>query len=100
MGADGTMIGSTSFVGAEGVLADVYEGARFAQHWTYDVKLDNVGIYDGVLGDEQLEALVEWEAAGNGMVQSFTVVVPEPSAFGLLAGIGALALVASRRRRK
>ena len=27
-------------------------------------------------------------------------VVPEPSAFGLLAGIGALALVASRRRRR
>lgn len=27
-------------------------------------------------------------------------IVPEPSAFGLLAGIGALALVASRRRRK
>ena len=29
-----------------------------------------------------------------------TPSVPEPSAFGLLAGIGALALVASRRRRK
>lgn len=29
-----------------------------------------------------------------------TAPVPEPSAFGLLAGIGALALVASRRRRK
>ena len=27
-------------------------------------------------------------------------IVPEPSAFGLLAGIGGLALVASRRRRK
>jgi hypothetical protein len=27
-------------------------------------------------------------------------VIPEPSAFGLLAGVGALALVASRRRRK
>ena len=26
--------------------------------------------------------------------------VPEPSAFGMLAGLGALALVASRRRRK
>ncbi|MBQ2732446.1 MAG: PEP-CTERM sorting domain-containing protein [Opitutales bacterium] len=28
------------------------------------------------------------------------MVVPEPSAFGMLAGLGALALVASRRRRK
>lgn len=27
-------------------------------------------------------------------------IIPEPSAFGLLAGVGALALVASRRRRK
>ena len=27
-------------------------------------------------------------------------IIPEPSAFGLLAGAGALALVASRRRRK
>ena len=28
------------------------------------------------------------------------VVIPEPSAFGLLAGVGALALVAARRRRR
>ena len=28
------------------------------------------------------------------------ILVPEPSAFGMLAGLGALALVASRRRRK
>ena len=29
-----------------------------------------------------------------------TAMVPEPSAFGMLAGLGALALVASRRRRR
>ena len=44
------------------------------------------------------------EANANGGSQ-FTLTlnaaaIPEPSAFGLLAGLGALALVASRRRRK
>ena len=38
-------------------------------------------------------------AAGTVGVKDVSVV-PEPSAFGLLAGLGALALVASRRRRK
>jgi len=32
-------------------------------------------------------------------VGTLTLGIPEPSAFGLLAGVGALALVASRRRR-
>ena len=36
----------------------------------------------------------------NGMVVDQGSTIPEPSAFGLLAGLGALALVASRRRRK
>ena len=43
----------------------------------------NVGIYDAVLTTTEMASMI-----------------PEPSAFGLLAGLGALALVASRRRRK
>ena len=39
----------------------------------------------------------EWSYSDGTL--SLTLTIPEPSAFGLLAGVGALALVASRRRR-
>ena len=38
--------------------------------------------------------------SASALTWSGTSAIPEPSAFGLLAGLGALALVASRRRRK
>ena len=38
--------------------------------------------------------------SAEALTWSGTAAIPEPSAFGLLAGLGALALVASRRRRK
>ncbi len=42
---------------------------------------------------------VNQEWAYDGSTLSLTLSVPEPSAFGLLAGLGAMALVVSRRRR-
>ena len=55
-----------------------------------DFKLDKVMI----CGDGANNATGIWT------VSNLTISVPEPSAFGLLAGVGALALVASRRRRR
>lgn len=40
-----------------------------------------------------------WEYAGMNNLSWTGTVIPEPSTFGLLAGLGALALVAARRRR-
>ncbi|MBP3301869.1 MAG: PEP-CTERM sorting domain-containing protein [Opitutales bacterium] len=40
----------------------------------------------------------EWSYTGNTL--SLTMTIPEPSAFGLLAGVGALALVVARRKRR
>ncbi|MBQ8723257.1 MAG: PEP-CTERM sorting domain-containing protein [Opitutales bacterium] len=43
---------------------------------------------------------VKGSAFGVSSLSFVGVTVPEPSAFGMLAGLGALALVAARRRRK
>ena len=67
---------STSAV--NGLYVGHWSGGSQQQGGTMDV-----GIYNAVLSTTEMASMI-----------------PEPSAFGLLAGLGALALVASRRRRK
>ena len=58
----------------------------------------------GAVSGTQFNNLKCWDLTGDDTFKTIKedvgVVIPEPSAFGLLAGVGALALVASRRRRR
>ncbi len=93
---NGEKLSSSTFTGATGNLNYLYEGSGFEQHWKGG-HLDNIGLYDGVLTDDNLASLVRSEASGNGMIQSFAVI-PEPATATL--SLLALAGLAARRRRR
>lgn len=87
---DGSLILSKNF-GVSGSLNGFQFGALFApsdsNNRNYvNGNVDNVVIWNRALSADEVKSLV--------------TPIPEPSAFGLLASVGALALVATRRRRK
>lgn len=67
-------------------------GGKLSSGNVSSLKLSDIAIYKGALGQEQISYLTTHKANAS--------AIPEPSAFGLLAGAGALALVAARRRRR
>ena len=79
-------LGNYSSEGAQSLTLN-YSAIDTTKDGTFVVAVRNVGS--------------SWTYVGaNDLTWSGTSAIPEPSAFGLLAGLGALALVASRRRRK
>ena len=91
------------------INGDYYNSVGIPQNAEYTPAESGVAIGSGSTGGQGL-----WTGAMDNlqvvMGSAYTadeirsaaglVAVPEPSAFGMLAGLGALALVASRRRRK
>ena len=79
-------LGNYSAAGTQSLTLD-YSAIDATKDGTFVVAVRNVG--------------TTWTyGSAEALTWSGTAAIPEPSAFGLLAGLGALALVASRRRRK
>ena len=113
---------ATSSLNAEGIVTFAFtmgdSGARIYKdsgtgYWSSVNMRGDLGTVSSLVVEataaSALDNLVVWNkdipfSGGNANVASAlsasTSLIPEPSAFGLLAGLGALALVTSRRRRK
>lgn len=67
-------------------------GGKLNEGNTSNLTLSDVAVYKGALDTDQIKYLSTHKANDS--------AIPEPSAFGLLAGAGALVLVVTRRRRR
>ena len=91
---DGTLLGTTgaSSATSSNPMKMFAFGGKLQNDNNSAVTFSDIAIYKGALELDQIKYL-----SANKANES---AIPEPSAFGLLAGLGALALVGARRRRK
>ncbi|MGF0069943.1 PEP-CTERM sorting domain-containing protein, partial [Candidatus Spyradosoma sp. SGI.093] len=109
----GLMLGGITFADGSSFVVDVTGAAEndVLKIITSSVIKFNTGSEDVSLTSDNLDlfvndfvtlkgwdGLADWSYADN--MLSVTLTIPEPSTFGLLAGLGALALAGTRRRRK
>ena len=83
-----TGLNTAGFISPGGAGAAIGSWSKDTAQATFSGAIDKLQIANTVLTADQIRS-----TAGLG-------AVPEPSAFGLLAGVGALAFVAARRRRR
>ena len=91
---NGTLLGTTSAANltSSNPMKTFAFGGKLQNGNNSAVTFSDIAIYKGALESDQIKYL-----SANKANES---AIPEPSAFGLLAGLGALALVGARRRRK
>ena len=90
---DGALVGSgTVNVTTANPVSNIVFGGPINNKNHSNLTLSDVAIYSGALGSDQISYLSTHKANSS--------AIPEPSAFGLLAGLGALALAGTRRRRR
>ena len=91
---NGTLLGTTgaSSATSQNPMKMFAFGGKLQNGNNSAVTFSDIAIYKGALASDQISYLSKNKANES--------AIPEPSAFGLLAGLGALALVGARRRRK
>ncbi len=92
--------------GGEEIVLNIIAANAINFGWTETsealIAADGYSVEDfvSITGDEHLAAYVNQMWSYSNGALSLTLAIPEPSMFGLLAGLGALALAGTRRRRK
>ncbi|MGN0834445.1 MAG: beta strand repeat-containing protein [Candidatus Spyradosoma sp.] len=114
--SDSVSVSLTSVSISEGgkLIIDLSDYASETETFALDIITASALSYNGVAFAENCTSLLGnavelkgWTQEGwtellayDGSKLSLTMTIPEPSLFGLLAGLGALALAGSRRRRR